>query len=146
MKLRTATIFTLSALGIFLAIAPPVQAQTTPDLGNLGNSGNLAIANNIQRLVNTRECAGCNLRGANLQNLDLKGANLSRALLEDAQLQNTDLTAANLESASLGSADLSKTNLSAANLAQADLCFSILKGVKTSYQYQVNRKSYQSKT
>ncbi len=60
----------------------------------------------VQQLLNTRECPGCDLRGADLRGAhligaDLRKANLQGANLEEANLEGADLTDANLEGANL---------------------------------------------
>lgn len=65
----------------------------------------------VEKLLETRECPGCDLKNANLQGADLSGVNLERANLEGA----------NLEGAKLGNANLKRANLTKANLDRADL-------------------------
>lgn len=65
----------------------------------------------VEKLLATRECPGCNLKNANLQGADLSGVNLEGANLENA----------NLEGAKLGNANLKRSNFSKANLERADL-------------------------
>jgi uncharacterized protein YjbI with pentapeptide repeats len=65
----------------------------------------------VQQLLDSKECVGCDLRGANLAGLDLSGANLQAA----------DLTGVNLEGAKLENAILTDADLSQANLTNADL-------------------------
>lgn len=65
--------------------------------------------------------AGCDLTGARLSKLDLRGVDLSRAFLENARLDGCDLTAANLEQAVLARADLTGAKLAGANLKRANL-------------------------
>ncbi len=65
----------------------------------------------VQRLLNSKECTGCDLSGANLSGLDLSGTNLQAANLQGANLQDTILkdavlTDANLQNANLTDADL----------------------------------------
>lgn len=64
----------------------------------------------VQRLLETRECAGCELSGAMLEGADLEGARLAGATLEGAKLAR----------ARLGKADLSGANLSRADARKAD--------------------------
>jgi uncharacterized protein YjbI with pentapeptide repeats len=65
----------------------------------------------VQRLLETRECRGCNLEGANLDRMNL----------EDVNLENANLERASLRGAKLGNANLERANLRRANLEQADL-------------------------
>lgn len=65
----------------------------------------------VQRLLDRKECTGCDLSGANLAGLDLSGTNLQAANLQGANLQGTKLkdavlTDANLQNANLTNADL----------------------------------------
>ncbi|MGK7946622.1 MAG: pentapeptide repeat-containing protein [Microcystaceae cyanobacterium] len=90
-----------------------------------------ANPNHVQQLLETRECQGCDLSGADLQGehligVDLRDANLEGAKLDYTNLEGADLTGANLKSANLtGSmltnATLAQTNLEQANLSQAQL-------------------------
>ncbi len=85
----------------------------------------------VRQLLETKQCAGCelghanlegaNLEGANLEGANLKGANLARANLENANLERANLEQANLENTSLGSANLGYANLKDATLAGANL-------------------------
>jgi uncharacterized protein YjbI with pentapeptide repeats len=61
------------------------------------------------------------LRGTDLQQADLSGANLARIDLRDAYLAGAHLEGANLEGTDLSGAFLKGANLSDANLAGADL-------------------------
>ena len=74
------------------------------------------VIDNVRRLLDTKECARCNLSGADLVDTDLEGANLEGANLEGA----------NLEGAKLGKAYLLGANLDNANLYRADLEYSIM--------------------
>jgi uncharacterized protein YjbI with pentapeptide repeats len=65
----------------------------------------------VEQLLQTNACPGCNLKNAKLDNLDLSDANLRNANLEGANLQGTRLENANLQGA----------NLQHANLQHADL-------------------------
>lgn len=107
------------------------------DLGNLcrvparNNINATSQSADIKRLQDTKECPGCNLRGANLankvltfvnlSNANLSGANLSGANLSGANLSSTNLTNANLSSAKLNGARMIGTNLIGTNLAEANL-------------------------
>jgi len=64
---------------------------------------------------------GANLRGADLQEADLRGANLQGANLRGADLQEADLRGANLQGADLREANLQGADLRGANLQGADL-------------------------
>ncbi len=73
------------------------------------------------RLIKTHECSGCDLRGIDLNELNLAGVNLKGADLSGALLRNTNLRGANLQGATLINVELSDTLLAGANLKQADL-------------------------
>lgn len=61
----------------------------------------------LQRLIETGECPGCDLEGADLRRLDLSGANL-----EGANMQAANFFYAILDGANLSGTDLSSANLS----------------------------------
>ena len=85
----------------------------------------------LNQLTSSNRCPQCNLRGANLNWMDLQGANLSQADLRGAQcvqtnLRNANLSGANLQganmlAASLEGAVLHGVNFTAANLRAANL-------------------------
>ncbi len=85
----------LAGLGVAIAVFLPRLTQPTE----------------VKQLLETRSCAGCDLRNANLKQQNLEGVNL-----EGANLQG-----ANLEGAKLGNANLKRVNLTGANLNRADL-------------------------
>jgi uncharacterized protein YjbI with pentapeptide repeats len=62
-----------------------------------------------------------NLNGADLREINLFAAALSRAWLSEADLSGSRLSAANLHAADLHSANLSEVDLSAANVSDANL-------------------------
>jgi uncharacterized protein YjbI with pentapeptide repeats len=74
-----------------------------------------------RQLLETGHCPGCDLRGIDLSNEKLIGANLAGADLSGAQLENTNLRGANLQGATLLKLDLSETRLAGANLKHANL-------------------------
>jgi uncharacterized protein YjbI with pentapeptide repeats len=84
-----------------LGFATPTQAGNPED---------------VKRLLETKECTGCDLKNA-----DLSGVNLSLAILVDANLSGANLSGANLSQADLSRANLSGANLSRANLRNAYL-------------------------
>jgi hypothetical protein len=103
----------------------PTQSTQTPIISPAALPTESVTAN-VRRLLETKECVGCNLigadlKGANLQAANLEGANLQGADLEKANLQSTNLLAANLQGADLGKANISRANLQRANLFDADL-------------------------
>lgn len=80
----------------------------------------------VERLLNTKECSGCDLSGENLSSLDLSNANLSGADLSNVNFRNSMLAGANLSNASLRGADLTLTVLIGANLSGTDLSYANL--------------------
>jgi hypothetical protein len=83
---------------------------------------------NFNRLITSGGCPGCNLSGAVLNRLDLKGANLEGANLTGAQLNLSNLTGANLRKAVLRGAALGGASLAQADLREADLTGAALSG------------------
>ncbi len=94
----------------------------------------------VVRLKETRECAACDLSGADLRwaavyAAELGGAaNLVDAVLDGADLSNANLYGANLEGtnlrgANLAGADLSWSSMISADLTDADLTDAKLAGV-----------------
>ncbi|MBV8883202.1 MAG: pentapeptide repeat-containing protein [Chroococcidiopsidaceae cyanobacterium CP_BM_RX_35] len=112
----------------------PVQSTTAPVISPTASSIE-SVAVNVRRLLDTKECVGCNLSGANLKTVNLQAANLAGANLQDADLekanlQETNLQAANLQGADLGKANIAGANLQGANLFDADLEKANLIGAK----------------
>lgn len=68
-----------------------------------------------------RRSANVNLKGVNLEGADLEGANLGRVDLAEANLYESDLERANLQDASLTNADLRGADLKRANLRGTQL-------------------------
>ena len=73
---------------------------------------------------------GADLRGADLRLAYLRGADLRKANLQDANLEGADLKNVNLENANLESANLEKTNLEEAYLRGVNLTNTNLKLAK----------------
>jgi uncharacterized protein YjbI with pentapeptide repeats len=80
----------------------------------------------VERLLNTKQCSGCDLSGENLADLDLSDANLNGADLTNANLRNTMLAGADLSNATLRGANLTLAVLIGANLSGADLSYANL--------------------
>lgn len=94
-----------------IAISLPLQAESLTDLN---------------QLLGTKKCPGCDLTSsglvqANLVGADLGQANLTGANLSQANLMGANLTGANLTGASLHGANLSGANLTGTNLTGTDL-------------------------
>ena len=80
----------------------------------------------LTKLLNTRDCAGCDLTDADLSKLNLDRANLGEANLSGANLQGTSLKLADL-----AGADLTNANLEGADFVGADLYKAALNGANT---------------
>ncbi|HEY9810024.1 MAG TPA: pentapeptide repeat-containing protein, partial [Halomicronema sp.] len=65
----------------------------------------------VRRLLETKECRGCNLGNVNLRGADLRDVDLRDAYLAGANLEQADLSGAKLVGA-----DMSDTNLISAKL------------------------------
>ncbi len=79
------------------------------------------LLKNIEFLLDTNQCYGCNLAGADLRGENLGEADLEGADLRNALLQNVDLENANLKGTNLSGADLTDADLSEADCYRADL-------------------------
>ena len=75
----------------------------------------------LQKLLSTKECVGCDLSGADLSGSNLMNINLTGANLRGANLVYTNLARANLTGTNLNHADLWHTDLTGANLTGATL-------------------------
>jgi uncharacterized protein YjbI with pentapeptide repeats len=102
----------------------PLIAASLITFGGL--SGAQAFDEGQLQAVKTgqKECSGCDLSNASLNDLDLKKVNLAGANLEGALLMRSDLAGANLKGAKLTDArldqvDLTKVSLVGVNLAKA---------------------------
>ena len=96
---------------------------------------NQEIQQNIDDLIRTNACVGCDLRGADLNRMILSGADLSNADLSGAtfflaDLSDANLSGANLRDAKFGGADLANADLSGADLRGALLDGAFLAGSK----------------
>ncbi|BAZ04115.1 pentapeptide repeat-containing protein [Calothrix sp. NIES-3974] len=107
---------------------PPAE-QAAPSPVTQVNSENINTKDAVNRLLSTRECPGCNLRGAKLERADLQGVNLSNADLTGADLENANLTNANLRGANFTNADLEDANLTNADVTGANFQGADLEGV-----------------
>lgn len=84
------------------------------------------VSERVKRLLETKECVRCDLRGADLAKADLdkanlEGANLQGANLSKAELNRAYLVGANLNEANLVDADLDQAKLLYASLVEANL-------------------------
>ena len=118
------SLLSLIALVATTSITMPIKAENLTDL---------------TQLLNTKQCAQCdlsnsglvqaNLIGANLSQANLVGANLSQANLTGADLQGANLTGASLYGANLTGANLAGVNLTGTDLRNAYLADAILTAV-----------------
>ena len=76
---------------------------------------------NLEQLIKTRSCRGCNLSGLSLNRLDLSGVDLEGADLSFAKLHLTNLSGANLKNTNLNGAAFGGADLGQADLRGADL-------------------------
>lgn len=128
----------LAIAAILLNTATPVQAQSLADirddLRELAERLNLLPPdprnldllapqkrNQVQQLLQTNRCPGCDLSGANLSQAKLQGADLSGAILNATDLSGANLRGADLSNASLIFAQLDNANLREANLRGAQI-------------------------
>ena len=75
------------------------------------------IDTNTETLLDSKQCAGCDLRDADFSGVDLSGADLSGADLSNAKLDGTNLTGANLTDTNFAGASLAGANLTDASVA-----------------------------
>ncbi|MBW4463948.1 MAG: pentapeptide repeat-containing protein [Pegethrix bostrychoides GSE-TBD4-15B] len=106
------SILSVSSLSIFTACTATILLAAPLRAENLEQT---------QQLLNTRDCAKCELNKAGLVHANLSGANLSEANLIQANLSHADLSGANLSGARLTGAALYSVDLTGANLSGADL-------------------------
>jgi len=85
--------------------------------------------------LNKANLCKADLKGANLNETKLKNADLSEADLDGANLRGADLSEANLRKANLRGADFHGANLSGANLWKASLIDANLHGTNLSNAY-----------
>lgn len=86
------------------------------------------VQQNIDNLIRTNSCSGCDLSGADLNRMILTGADLSNADLSGATFFLADLSDANLSGANLRDAKFGGADLAGADLRGADLRGALLDG------------------
>ena len=79
------------------------------------------LSADLLKMLDDRECPGCDLAGKDMEGVKLKGAELQGANLAGARLVRTNLRNANLKGANLSGANLEGADLEDANLEGADL-------------------------
>ena len=87
-----------------------------------------SIQQNIDELIRSNSCVGCDLRGADLNRMILTDADLSNADLSGATFYLADLSGANLSGANLREAKFGGADLAGADLRGADLRGALLDG------------------
>ncbi|MDB3945566.1 pentapeptide repeat-containing protein [Gammaproteobacteria bacterium] len=90
------------------------------------------LDDDLQRLLKTKSCPGCNLSQADLVGLNLRGANLRGANLRGADLRGANLREAQLDRANIDESDLFGADLSYSNLAEVSLSRAFLRGANLS--------------
>ena len=76
---------------------------------------------NLQQLITSRSCRGCDLTGLDMTRLDLSGVDIEGADLSQTKLSLTNLSGANLKNTKLNGAILGGTDLAGADLSGAKL-------------------------
>lgn len=74
----------------------------------------------VLKLMQQRDCSGCDLGAVNLPETNLSGVNLSGANLAGANLAGSNLSNAKLDGANLSGADLTGANVSGVDLSKAN--------------------------
>ncbi len=110
------------------------DAAVVPSAGK-GNGDHGAALNtvdetmaNVNRLLDTKTCLGCNLTGVDLTGKKLVEADLERANLSGSNLEGIDLREANLKGVSFRNANLKNSDLRKADLYKADFSGADLTG------------------
>lgn len=90
------------------------------------SAANVTPQENLEQLIKTRSCRGCDLGGLNLNKMDLAGVDLEGADLSLSKLYLTNLSGANLKNTILkgtafGGADLGGADLRGADVQGASL-------------------------
>lgn len=108
------------------------------------NGIDLSNANLVGVNFRGAELCDCDFSEANLQSANLRGADLSGAYLENANLSHSDLQRASLALANLADADLRGANLQQANLSQTNLSHAAVVGARFSENSGLNPKTVES--
>jgi len=117
-----------SAMNVFTKRSVPVLLLLTclqlVLLGSAHSSFSAASGTaqeNLEQLMQTRACRGCDLSGLDLNKLDLAGVDLESADLSHSKLYLTNLSGANLKNTRLDGAVFGGADLGGADLRGADL-------------------------
>jgi|GEM_PF-1892124 len=119
-------------LNALLSIKNLTEVDFTGNSINPEEAKNITLFANTNRVRQSVSCYSpwwgfsiyeewCELENADLRDADLIGADLSQANLRGADLSNADLVAADLSQASLQGANLAGADLEAADLSEANL-------------------------
>jgi hypothetical protein len=104
-------------------LRPPGDASAASSRALSGRSTSTgANAAQVQALLSTKSCQGCDLSGASLAGASLNGAKLARANLSGADLTSAKLARAYAMSADFRRARLTNADLTMAYLVKANLC------------------------
>src|SRR5919202_5162833 len=127
-------------LKIFLIIATLLAAATLPIAIRLSFAENVsqslkgtplekvknailplkAKQTNVEQILKTKRCPGCDLSGLNLSGVDLSGADFRNTNLSRANLKNTKLKDAKMSGARLNNTNLTHTDLDGADFKGSD--------------------------
>ncbi|MEE4135044.1 MAG: pentapeptide repeat-containing protein, partial [Desulforhopalus sp.] len=130
------TVFSAGVLSLAILVGAAVEASAE----------SVAARENLQKLINTRGCPGCDLADLNLTRLDLSATNLQGADLSRSRMHLTNLAGANLQKSDLrgaqfGGADLGDADLRGADLRGANLDGAYLAGAQLDGDF-VSARSY----
>ncbi len=92
------------------------------------SAASVTAKENLEKLIKTNSCRGCDLAGLNLNRMDFSGADLEGADLSLAKLFLTNLSGANLKNAILTGAGFGGADLGDADMRGADLRGTSLEG------------------
>ncbi|TKB25729.1 DUF2279 domain-containing protein [Desulfopila sp. IMCC35006] len=98
-----------------------LQAIIVGNAHGVLSAENVEPRQNLERLMTTRGCRGCDLTGLDLTRLDLSGVDVEGADMSHTKLSLTNLSSANLKNTRLIGAIFAGTDLAGADLRGADL-------------------------
>lgn len=98
-----------------------LQVLTFSNVNPALSAPSVTAQENLEQLIKTRSCRGCDLAGLTLNSMDLAGVDLEGADLSYAKLYLTNLTGANLKNTKLNGAVFGGADLGEADLRGADL-------------------------
>ena len=125
------------------------RIKRTEDGYKLGLEDIVGKANSFKKFVEKNKydlryavLAGCNLKGYNLSNAYLKGADLSYSDLQGCNLKGAVLIECNLSYCNLSNADLRYIYLTECNLSNCNLSYADLMYCKLSNNNMIRNKIY----